>query len=109
MSALSRLSRRGPRGRIAACIGGLALLAAACGGESSDVVALDADPVEAAADVAADDSSADDSSTTDDEAAAAPEGPSSVLVGEFDTLGGDTIDLASLDGQDVVLWFWAPW
>lgn len=32
-----------------------------------------------------------------------------VLVDEFETLDGTTIDLASLQGEDVVLWFWAPW
>ncbi|MEM8707987.1 MAG: hypothetical protein AAGE98_16100 [Actinomycetota bacterium] len=32
-----------------------------------------------------------------------------VLVDEFETLDGETIDLASLQGEDVVLWFWAPW
>jgi hypothetical protein len=31
------------------------------------------------------------------------------LVDEFETLDGTTIDLASLQGEDVVLWFWAPW
>ncbi len=31
------------------------------------------------------------------------------LTDEFSTLAGETIDLASLQGQDVVLWFWAPW
>ena len=33
----------------------------------------------------------------------------SPLDGEFATLAGDTVDLAELRGQDVVLWFWAPW
>lgn len=33
----------------------------------------------------------------------------SPLAGEFATFGGPSIDLASLQGQDVVLWFWAPW
>lgn len=32
-----------------------------------------------------------------------------LLVGEFETLAGGTVDLDSLQGQDVVLWFWAPW
>ena len=31
------------------------------------------------------------------------------LVDEFPTLSGETIDLESLRGEDVVLWFWAPW
>ena len=43
---------------------------------------------------------------------AAPEpafDPNSPLNGTFSTVGGQSIDLASLQGQDVVLWFWAPW
>ncbi len=32
--------------------------------------------------------------------------PGSVTV---DQLGGGELSLASLDGQDTVLWFWAPW
>ena len=31
------------------------------------------------------------------------------LAGSFTTIGGGQIDLGSLQGQDVVLWFWAPW
>lgn len=26
-----------------------------------------------------------------------------------DTVGGGQIDLGDLQGQDIVLWFWAPW
>ncbi|MEM9203365.1 MAG: hypothetical protein AAGC53_17080 [Actinomycetota bacterium] len=37
------------------------------------------------------------------------ESAATVLVDEFETLEGTTIDLASLQGEDVVLWFWAPW
>ena len=37
-------------------------------------------------------------------------GSANVQLGdEFATLSGETIDLASLQGEDVVLWFWAPW
>lgn len=38
-----------------------------------------------------------------------PESAELALVDEFATVDGSTIDLASLQGQDVVLWFWAPW
>ena len=48
--------------------------------------------------------------------ACAGEGPSGdaassaeALVDEFETIDGSTIDLTSLQGEDVVLWFWAPW
>jgi hypothetical protein len=27
----------------------------------------------------------------------------------FDTVSGSQIDFGSLEGQDTVLWFWAPW
>lgn len=33
----------------------------------------------------------------------------SALDGEFAALDGSSVDLAELRGQDVVLWFWAPW
>jgi len=36
-------------------------------------------------------------------------GAEQLLVDEFETLDGQTIDLATLQGEDVVLWFWAPW
>ena len=39
----------------------------------------------------------------------ADDGVPSVFSGEFQTLSGETFDLGSLEGQDVVLWFWAPW
>lgn len=31
------------------------------------------------------------------------------LSGTYDTVSGTQIDLGSLEGQDTVLWFWAPW
>ena len=61
---------------------GLALALAACGAEDS---------VESAGPAAA----------------AAP--PASVFEGEFVSLSGNEVDLGSLEGQDVVLWLWAPW
>lgn len=36
-------------------------------------------------------------------------GADEFLIDEFRTLDGETIDLQTLQGQDVVLWFWAPW
>ncbi len=32
-----------------------------------------------------------------------------VFDGEFATLDGASVNLADFQGQDVVLWFWAPW
>lgn len=31
------------------------------------------------------------------------------LSGTVDTVAGGQIDLSSIEGQDTVLWFWAPW
>ncbi len=31
------------------------------------------------------------------------------LVGQYQTVSGETVDLASLQGKDLVVWFWAPW
>jgi len=31
------------------------------------------------------------------------------LTGTADTVAGGQIELTSLEGQDTVLWFWAPW
>ena len=39
----------------------------------------------------------------------APAAPASLLVDQFTTVSGETIDLANFQGQDVVLWYWAPW
>lgn len=58
------------------------------------------------------------SSTTEtapDEPTASADGESSEsggvpeLAGEFATISGGQIELNSLQGQDVILWFWAPW
>lgn len=40
--------------------------------------------------------------------AAEPDAPAQ-LSGDFATISGGQIDLGSLEGQDAVLWFWAPW
>lgn len=41
--------------------------------------------------------------------AASEAAPSSPLTGTFGTIDGGQIEFSSLEGQDVVLWFWAPW
>ena len=33
----------------------------------------------------------------------------STFEGTATTIDGDSIDLASLAGNDLVVWFWAPW
>ena len=50
---------------------------------------------------------ANDTAVADTPAAAVPAEES--LSGEFTALDGTTVDLATLQGEDVVLWFWAPW
>jgi hypothetical protein len=35
--------------------------------------------------------------------------PDTALTGSVETLAGGQIELTSLEGQDTVLWFWAPW
>lgn len=32
-----------------------------------------------------------------------------IYGGDFVDLEGERIDFASFEGQDTVLWFWAPW
>ncbi len=48
------------------------------------------------------------SSTVDTTSSAGSDG-GSVFEGEFATLDGGSVNLAEFEGQDVVLWFWAPW
>ena len=71
----------------------MALLVAACGGEASP----NAQTVDAVGSTEAPAS----------EAAAAE--PASELFGTFTAIDNTQLDLADLEGQDVVLWFWAPW
>jgi ABC-type glycerol-3-phosphate transport system substrate-binding protein len=67
-----------------ALVTALSLMLAACGGGASTTDASD-QPV----------------------SESAPAVP--VIEGVFDTVSGTQIDLGSLEGQDTVLWFWAPW
>jgi len=70
--------------RAAAFVAALSFVVAACGGGASTT------------DVS--------SPAASESALAAP-----VIEGVFDTVSGTQIDLGSLEGQDTVLWFWAPW
>ncbi len=80
----SNPSRR--RAPLAAVALALALVASACGG--SDV---DTEVEVGAAAGAADDATA------------------SLFTGEATTIDGETFDLATLAGEDLIVWFWAPW
>lgn len=64
---------------------GISLAVAACGG-SATVTEQSSAPVESSE----------------------PAG-NSLLTGSVGTVSGEQFDLGSLDGQDAVLWFWAPW
>lgn len=76
------------RFRIAAAGSALLLALAACGGDAE--TATTAEPSNSGAD-----------------AAAAPVEPA--ITGSFATVAGGQLDLGALEGQDTVLWFWAPW
>lgn len=84
---------RGPSNRLAACLIVAALIATACGsGASSTDTANSAEaPLT---------SSSAETTAVDTHAE---------LFGTFPTLAGGQLDLGSLEGQDAVLWFWAPW
>ena len=75
------------RGSLAATLGAVVLIAAACGGSGDPSAALPA--------------------TTDD--AVTSDQPTTAEVVLVPTASGGELDFNSLRGQDVLLWFWAPW
>lgn len=78
-----------------ATVAGASLLAAACGGGEAAV-----------------DSAVTGAGQGNDGQAQASDGPvldASVLSGQAMTIGGESFDLGSLAGKDLVVWFWAPW
>lgn len=77
------------RRRLAAALLSVAVLGAACGSN-------DTETTEAAGESASGDSASDG-------AAAWPHDFTAELI------GGGTIDAGDYEGQDLVLWFWAPW
>ncbi len=98
----------------------LAFLVAACGAgtQNSTDVAAPAPTSQAAATVPAPtaETDADTSSTTSRAAtepaiaeSAATSQPASFPNAVVSTVAGGQIDFGSLEGQDIVLWFWAPW
>ena len=40
---------------------------------------------------------------------AVPESSSPLFQGDFVDLNGQAVGLSDFEGEDVVLWFWAPW
>ena len=117
------------RSTLATLIAAFALLAAACGGTSSTSTESSAPASDsgASSDTADGGSSADDGGSTGDGAASVPaesDEPDAVTVeaGSTDAanaswphqfiedgVGGGIIDANDYEGQDLVLWFWAPW
>ena len=77
--------------RFLSALGALTILVSACGGGTTDTAVTASDETTAAA------------STNDDTAA---EWPYTFVV---DQLDGSTFDAGDYAGQDLVLWFWAPW
>ena len=73
----------------------LSLVALACGSPASETVSASV--------------SEGSTAVTSDAPALDTFETASLLVGEYETLSGEVIDLASLQGDDVVMWFWAPW
>jgi thiol-disulfide isomerase/thioredoxin len=76
-------------GRAAGLVAGLALLGAACGGTAGDDGAVV--------------DSAGRSATSGEQT------PDNPLAFRSTTTDGRAFDASGLAGQDVVLWFWAPW
>lgn len=81
--------------RIATGVLGLALMAAACGGGSEPAAAPSTDLAPTTVALPEDTAGDFDNST--------------ILDGTFTTVDGADFELAALRGQDLVVWFWAPW
>lgn len=97
------------------------MFATACGSPASvdsqasdaiDIPASEAPSADVESDVEADGSPEPDVATSpvqEDAADAAEAADDPLFFGEYASLDGPTVDLADYAGQDVVLWFWAPW
>ena len=87
------MKKRNPRTLLPCLAIVFGLVAAACGG-GTDVSAPEIDTAaEASQTEAVGDAPAD----------------AGIYSGDFVALDGTAIDFASFEGQDTVLWFWAPW
>ena len=91
------------RRRLGAAGLSVALLMSACAGTSTDDVATA--PAEVAEEVAAPEAAAPAAEEPAPASAGGPGLPTLVA----DTVTGPQIDTNDLAGQDVVVWFWAPW
>lgn len=50
-----------------------------------------------------------DSAPVESAAAAGDASAGPAIEGSFATVSGGQLDFGALEGQDTVLWFWAPW
>ena len=84
----------------------LALVGAACSGDSDNGTETSATPAADAesTDTEGGDNAVESGSETDDAGTAS--WPHTFVA---DEIGGGQIDATDLAGQDVILWFWAPW
>lgn len=99
----------------------VALFGAACGGSATmtdTATPVTDDDATAASASSSEDDAADGADDSSDDAIAAepapePPGDDTALSWDHDwtgeLLGGGQFDANDLAGQDVVLWFWAPW
>ena len=107
---------RGPLARAASMTLAGALVLSACSAAADDpddapaavdgAGTDDASTDDASTDDAATDDAATDDAATDDGAAPPADGPLSFTAA---TVSGGELDVATLAGEPVVLWFWAPW
>jgi len=84
----------------------VALVAAACGTETTSTSAVESGPAAAVVD--------DVAITVAPPQSSGAEANNGVAVDNYPTFVGSTslgesFDMASLAGEDVILWFWAPW
>ena len=92
MPILSLVVKKSPRTRFLSLAIVFGLAAAACGG-GTDVSAPEIDAGSDGATSATGDAPVD----------------AGLFGGEFVSLTGEAIEFGSFEGQDTVLWFWAPW
>ena len=115
--------------RLLSLLAALALFAAACGGGDTDTEAAteSSASTDDSSDTAADSDEADDTdgadtdagddadagsdaeATTESDAGSDADAASWPHTFVADQIGGGQLDANDLAGQDLVLWFWAPW
>ena len=95
--------------RLIALVGAVALLAAACGSSADSITESAEAPSASTAETVAPAPSASESTDPTTAEVAPDETGTAVAAEPVALVGGGQFDLGSLEGQDTVLWFWAPW